>query len=272
MTTDPATDQDEKLLETWRSWLEDIRGEVADLLFRRYVFQEVDAIVAANPLVQKPSHFYDLVSDSYVAIQLMAIRRQLDTDERCQSLARIVQGMEKNPGVLTRKRFVQGYPPSAPRGSVPRREGVPSKGGEPLKRLLDSPGDYDFDAWAGAGADCFPPERAKAVFDELKEKTERVRAWIDRRLAHHDRREPSSPTVADLDAAIEALREATEKVYLLLRQTSIDLEPADAAPEWRDIFTVAWITPDADAAGPRGQPEGGDGSTNGSGSDRPVAT
>ncbi len=70
-------------LEKWNIWLDEIHNDIREILFVRYVFQEIRGIVGSNPKIQVPSLFYDLLlgicaiavaSGRYSICQLLSLR------------------------------------------------------------------------------------------------------------------------------------------------------------------------------------------------------
>src|SRR5262245_55027308 len=100
---------DDEQWARWNGWLEKIREDVEDALFRRRIFQDVRAMIDENPLIRRVSSFWDWMAGVYEDSAAMAVRRQLDNRNDSVSLVRLLTEIRRDPQVLSRSRFVALY-------------------------------------------------------------------------------------------------------------------------------------------------------------------
>jgi hypothetical protein len=107
-------------------------------------------------------------------------------------------------------------------------------------------GQATFDAhFAGEVGDHLDPGIVGADLNELRETSKTVEKYVDRYIAHTDRKGlKTPPTFGDIDKAIDAIGDLFRKYALLLTGESwATLEPI-AQHDWLAIFRQAWIRAD----------------------------
>jgi hypothetical protein len=210
---------DDERWKRWTEWLETILEDVQNALIYRKIFAEVRAIIDANPRIQKASSFYEWMAGVYADSGLMAVRRQVDLDERSVSLARLLIDIRKSPQVLSRARFVALYRPE-----------------------MQGAAEREFDSYVGAGAQHVDPKDVQTDLSALKKRTEDVEHYGTKRIAHLDEKGPTTvPTMGELEAALDLLRALLRKYMLLIRAVSYH-EP-EWVYDWKAIFREPWIPP-----------------------------
>ena len=114
----------------------------------------------------------------------------------------------------------------------------PDEEREEWKRL----GERDFAKYFGGKiGDSLDPQ----LINEDVEKLERVFAdssgFTDRRLAHLDKREPTSiPMHSEIESWCQTLNDVLRKYMLLLRAVDYKIEPV-LQHDWKIIFRAAWL-------------------------------
>jgi hypothetical protein len=104
-----------------------------------------------------------------------------------------------------------------------------------------------FDALAGVGAAQFPAQRAVDDLGEMHERAAKVKRFVDRYVAHIDRRGlalDDAPNLRELHEAIDLIRELYIRYHeLLTRWADAQVELSLDISDWRDPLKLAWITP-----------------------------
>lgn len=210
--------QDDLAFSEWGKWIESTCQEVTNLLRSRYIFSEVQKMIRANPRIQKSSAFYDWLARVYATDAAIAIRRQLDTDERSVSLARLLQAIRDNPEVLSRKRFLA----------------------RPTT-IFEEEDNETFNMLCGEGTAHIDPMIPCIDLCQLRCRAEPLRRYVNLRIAHTSRNAPNTiPTFADLDQCIDLLEKLAVKYRQLLRHECgplLRVFPYD----WKRIFRQPWI-------------------------------
>lgn len=212
-----------RLFKKWNRWLDLIYADIQGLLVNQHIFREVQTIVKANPKLQIPSSFYEWMGVSYAASIAVGIRRQLDTDSRSVSLARLLMEMRQRPGIITRRRFRSFYR------------------GHPVAEQFSN---RDFDRLAGRGKDHVGIGIFKGDLSRLKQAGRRLRRFVNKRVAHFDQRKfKNPPTYKEVDQCLEVMETLLKKYVLMLRaEAHMNILPTWQY-DWKAIFRVPWIPP-----------------------------
>jgi hypothetical protein len=80
----------ENLIKELVDSFEPIESEVIRMMGNRGVFQEIVEISKKNPQINKGNSFWDLFKESYVALMVSAVCRQVDSDPRSASLINLL--------------------------------------------------------------------------------------------------------------------------------------------------------------------------------------
>lgn len=212
-------ERDQKFKQ-WQECLDKIYSEIQGLLINRYIFLEVQKIIKSNPKIQIGSAFYDWIGIIYPAAMVMGVRRQLDTRSDSISLARLLADIEKNPEILSRKRYLSLYEGSALPIEVPEKE---------------------FDGLAGSGAPHIDPKNVLEDLRNMEDKASKIRKFANKRIAHFGKSSfQDFPTFGDLDECLDLLEELLKKYMLLLRAQGGDILPSFLY-DWKKIFRYPWI-------------------------------
>lgn len=209
--------------EKWKRWLvDDICGEIVELVTNKHIFWKIQDMIKRNPNIQKQNSFYRFIGQTYYDYGVIGVRRQIKFDTCSISFVRLLKEIIETPCVLSRKRFVNLY-------------------------LIDMKDEANkiFDQWfSGRCTDHIDPNMVRQDLDELKKHGGKLEEFADRRVAHHDRRTPKTiPTYSELDTAIDCLKKLTRKYRLLVTADDIgeDLVARFIEDYWEEIFSQPWI-------------------------------
>ena len=209
---------DDELFTKWDGWLDDILADVRGLLVSQDIFWEVQKIIEANPCIHTPSLFYKWMAGIYGSSVTVGIRRQQDGDRDSVTLRRLLEEIQDNPQVLSRDRYVALY-------------------GEDARDF----GHRDFDRIAGQGRSHIDPEMVINDLVQLERETQKVKGYVDRRIAHMDRRAPKGlPTLGEVDECLSLFKELLQKYLLIFRATTYEILPVRDY-DWKQIFREPWI-------------------------------
>ena len=205
----------------WQNWLGQIEVELVQLVWSKSVYLDWYKIVTDNPEISQNNHFWEWLEKNHVESTLMGIRRQTDSGSHAISMIKLIRDIEKNSSLLNRVFYQSLYPPE-------------------LQHLADE----QFDNILGPKSDHYPQTSAKEDVCSLEILGKSVRSYINRRLAHFDRRPPSSVgTLDDLHQGITTLETLFSGYRLVLKAESGPLLPI-VEYDWKAIFSVPWIKPD----------------------------
>jgi AbiU2 len=223
----PRPKSDAKV-DKWTRWIERIHDEVIEEIFtNRAAFVEVTTTLDANPKIPW-SDILDYWVGNYGRSQAVAVRRQTDTNPQSVTLRVLLAELEADRHRITREWWVGQF----------------EWGHQGL-------GDRNFDQWAyldpDAPADSETGTELSALrirhdIERLEAAASSIREHVDKVIAHSDRKRPATtPTFADLDAAIDVLGDVFTSYYCLLTLNS--LVKLDATPQYDRLgpFRLPWI-------------------------------
>lgn len=170
-----------------------------------------------------PSAIFEAFGTWYTVTQAVAVRRQLDRDQRSVSLANLLADMAEHADVMTRARHLALW-------------GDGEDWQEPANR--------NFDRFSTEAA--LDPAVPSADLAELESVAEIMRRYVNKAVAHLDQDGLDElPTYSDLNAAIDLIGELLRKYTSLLEATIIgELEPV-IQYDWKAPFRHPWLPDEA---------------------------
>lgn len=207
-------------------WLRILNDELIEMRVNQHIYEEVRQIVHENPSVQEPADFYEWMFKMYTWSQAATLRRLVDAHRDCISFRRLLVNLKLNPGVLTRSRFKAMF--------VDRD-------------YTEHDADELFDQLVGPGKEYPETPDLDAELDLLTRKTKKLVDFVDRRVAHRDRGNiQETPTIDDLNAAIDHLEDLLRKYWNLFRGFDTPQLLPIWQYDWRSVFTSPWIQAQAE--------------------------
>lgn len=208
-------------------WLEVITKDLQILLLNQYIFHELQKIVEQNPrFADSPGLFTQWMASNYAQATAVGIRRFAKYNEKDKdsvSLLRFLNEVKNHPDLITRQTHLQLY---QGKGAYPHM------------------GHSVFDGVAGEGNDLLPTSLIERQIDDLKKSVHDVEKYVDRRIAHYDRRAPKIPTFGDLSAALASMGKIVILYGLLLTGQSMSQLLPTIQFDWMSIFQFPWMEPD----------------------------
>ncbi len=210
-------------VEKWIGWLENkIRPEVLTIYWQRHVYRTVADITSNRQPHLPDSHFFDYLRDTYAITQAVAVRRQAEQSPRVISLGTLLAEVVGDSERLTRQRFVSQYDPDDQ-----------ARGEEAFT-----------DHFGGVVGEHLDPALVAADLDRLTAESERVVTYVDKNIAHLDRRPVGDlPLFEDLNTAIDVVGDMFKRYVLLLTASSYAQLVPVAQERWEAVFDEPWIIP-----------------------------
>ena len=175
------------------------------------------------------------MASTFVRATAVGIRSQAKTSEESISLRRFLREVQKYPWLVSREHYISLY-----------------AGKEAW--LVDS-GQRKFDQLAGEGSVHIPLAIVEEHLHELTQGVEAIEHYVDRRIAHYDRRglAQPTPTFSVLTDSLKTLENIIVLYWEFLKGNSRRESPrrgpsrATMLPpildDWEDIFRFPWIPP-----------------------------
>jgi hypothetical protein len=205
-------------------WLDVILKDVQDLLLDDHIFWEFQKLVDANPkFKESPGLFTQWMASSFIQATATGVRRQAKINDDSSSLARFLAEVEKYPNLVSRAHYMSLY-----------------AGKEPWHVEM---GEHDFDNVAGAGAAQLPIDLIRQHIADLKTAVDGIEHYVDRRVAHYDKRglAKPTPTFADLTDALATLERLVILYWRLLKGASNTNLLPTILFDWQQIFRFVWL-------------------------------
>lgn len=212
------------MLETkWDSMFKEIDIYLTKIMESRFFFQKFIEIIENNAELPENNHFLVWIWENYLYSNSMGVRRLMDHDKRTNSLYNLLDEIKTNPEILSRKRYASLF------------EDTGFKNDDTLINSF-------FDKLVGEGKEHIQPDDVRDDIEILEKKYEKLRKYINMRIAHIDRSKLKKvPTIRDLDECIVWLEELFKKYYAIFYAGSYtSLVPIPQYP-WKDIFKIPWI-------------------------------
>ena len=214
-------------------WLKELEGRIRRLRDDQRVWEKLQAMIAANPALHRPSDFYRWLQDMYVAGMAMAIRRLVDEHDKAVSFVRFLRLVKENPNIVSRARY--------------RRLFEQDRHGQ--FEVLQELGEFDnyvdafYDDLVAPGVDAPDPRDVNTEITTLKKVTKRLAVFATKVIAHADEPKPTNlPKFVEVGIAIEKFEELLKRYVALTRAATISVgSVAQYDPE--AIFRVPWIPP-----------------------------
>lgn len=214
--------QNDELYETWDKWFDELGAQVTQLFKQRQIYYEVREIVQNNPRAHEPGDFFYWLSVWYSSSMAVAVRKQSDQSPNSISFRRLLADIKDHPEVISRTRFKQLF--------VYGREGL---------------ADLDFDRYVGAGREFIDTAVVEKEIGELEAKTDKIRRYVNKRVAHHDKKEfDDVPKYSDLDEAIDFIGTLYKRYFFIFRCASPGELLPDRGYDWKKVFRHPWLTND----------------------------
>ena len=196
-----------------------IREDIRGLLISRFIFKEVQRIIASNPAIQIESSFYEWMGYVYITHAVVGVRRHFDKDSRSLSLLQFLEAVEKYSSDFTKKRFQRLYP-------QPLRTDVAPK---------------VFRKFSGNRLDHVNPAIVRKDIRALRKAVRRISHFTNKRVAHLDKSKfRALPNFNQLDNSLDELERLVKKYILLFFAEDTNLVPIWQY-DWKQIFRHRWI-------------------------------
>jgi hypothetical protein len=211
--------------DRWVQWIKKVRIDLKSALVDRTVFRRFSDIVGENRewiAEHYGGRFCEFVARAHVARIASAVRRHSRSHRDAITLTGILEQMEKCAGQFTFDFF---------------RERFPSGGEDHFTQRAT----FKYVSQDGRVAS---EALIRHDIEDLHELTTKVEAFVDKELAHLDRKGLATPaTFNDLDSALDALDRMACRYLTLLTGGYRDTLAGTIQDPWEEIFTVPLIKP-----------------------------
>lgn len=203
-------------ISKWQKEIEEITGEVEDLLYSKYHAEELEKIIKGNDFVkQHIGSFWEHYKLNYTFFIISKIWHQIDKDSDSLSLINLLKDLLDNHRLITKNWWVSQGP-----------------------NALSS---EEFEEKFGKG-DYLDPTIINEDIKNLEEAAKEIKLFRHKNIGHKDNTGmfPSSISNTKVQEAMNQIEILVIKYQLLLTQSGYDsLTPV--ADDWQIAFTEPWI-------------------------------
>lgn len=192
--------------------IDTVSNEISDLLHHEDVFQNRVKTQVKNV----DPYVLELISQSHYSFVLSAIRRQLGTDNSEISLMNILIKLKQNCLVITEQWYAETW--------LKDSSLLTSAEDQTVKIFVENIPHSEFKEHFGINGH-LDASIVESDIEKLRVTTEKIKLYVDRRIAHRDRNVPDSIETAAYLEALNTLDLIATKYILLLKQIGITLKP-----------------------------------------------
>ena len=223
-------------IQRWRRWYKRIEHELYALCTRRAVYERTAEIVRANPAIDRPGEFLDLIVSGYATYMTMGLRRLCQKQDKnprrkIVSLRALLQEIHEMPTALTRYRVrynrgrARGGPPAAHDQLVNQRE-------------------LDAMPWMGPSHVC--PDKVMGEIIRLDSLFAPWDTYVNKHMAHNDWRNlRRSRTFPELNRLLDFVVDIALTCKLHLEDAILagSGRPYEASllEDWEAVLRIPWL-------------------------------
>lgn len=210
---------DKKAFEKWNGWCDSIKNDITILQHFKQIQDYLFEIVTANADHIDKNHggiFRNFIRECYGCYIAVGVRRLVkpSSDKNSITLIRLLEQIKNCSNQFTYKFYLEMYP-------INDREWQKSV----------------FNNFSDDGI-IISESKIKTDIEELEEISKKVCDFVDRRIAHTDKKASNNITFKDITDPLEPMEKVFCKYYLLLTGWSaLSLTPA-IQYNWKQIFKV----------------------------------
>jgi hypothetical protein len=208
-----------------KEWLDCIDGNVTEAVDNQHMFWEVKEIIRSNPKLQNASSdFYRWMDLMFAHSTVLAVRRQLDHDERSVSLYLFLVELKKFPALISRSYHRSLY-------------------SGPSAEVADHQAKSTYDREVGENADELNVNTIQQEIDSLNTASENLRDYANHAVAHTNALglERPVPSFRDLGEWLALLEKLVLRYVLLLNASRRDSLVSEFQDDWKRVFRIPWI-------------------------------
>lgn len=204
----------------WVRWVSTIKQEAITLCHHRFLYSELQRMARENPELQIESAFWEFFAVSYASYAAAAVRRLVKGNNDSISFSGLLKDLAENPREITLSTYRRLYD------------------GSDVEGLAED----DFRQFSDESGIGINVSMVLADLDRLKEVSETIEGFADRRIAHIDKRAPVSiPTFKELDECIDEIERLACKYRSVICAVSSDTMCPTIQGDYLEIFRLKWI-------------------------------
>lgn len=185
-----------------------ISNQISDLLHKEDVYQK--RIVPQIRNKSLDTYSANAIANNHYSAVMVAIRRQLGTQRQEISLLNLLKKLEKNNKLITIKWYCKEWL---------KDSSLLKNSEDELKSFVKNLPAAEFEEYFGISI--LKKNIVKRDIAKLKSATKKIKLFVDKRLAHYDKKGPKSIKEKDYLKALKSIEQITKKYILLLEQSGV---------------------------------------------------
>ena len=216
---------DDPRIVKWTGWCENtIKDNVLTMYLHRDTWREVSKIIEDNGQLPD-SYWWQFMWDTYAVTQAVAVRREADIHKDVASLGKLIQEIRDDPSRITREFWI----------------GLWDTDDELMLRRAQQGWTKQY---AGSMGTHLDPAIPSADSDALTAVASKVKAYVDRHVAHADASAASAGvtvTLSEVHDAIDVVGDLFKRYYNLLTASSYGSLVPLIQHNWKAVFREPWL-------------------------------
>ncbi|MCQ3944274.1 MAG: hypothetical protein DPW11_00630 [bacterium] len=195
------------IIERLRSDIDTIQDEMTSLLHSEDMFRN-----RLIPLVEKAS--VDVSSkrtlyQAHYTTMLLGVRRQLGRDAEEISLLKLLEKLKENHNLITKSWYSEEW----------LKDSSLESDNSTLSEFIAAIPNGEFEEYFGQ--EYLSSEIVDKDIEKLTQATESIKTFVDKRLAHRDKKDPEIVKEEEYKSALQTLEKLISKYILLLKQVGM---------------------------------------------------
>lgn len=213
-------------LREFQQQLERCHKEAVQVSFRHSMWKRLRSMVADAPWATEPRDIWWLITESHLQAVSLWVRRSIDNDSKAFSIYKLLGRVASGEVQLTREHYVSVV--------LDNTESTD-------REFWRARANKDFDGWASAGVPVIPREVAARHQRLLERVCCPVKDYVDRRLAHFDRRTVDPVHIRQIDRAFAGILSAHKRYHLMLTGVNYGIDEPILRLGWESPLTMPWL-------------------------------
>lgn len=206
-------------MEKWINWIQNHRSslinEITDLCHKKQVFLGLAEIVDGNNNLNKDGIFLRSVDENYYECLIIGIRRLMKPDEKSISLMELLEDMEENNTLISRK-FYRTI----------------DLGASDIVKEISLVNIFGKN-------ECIQKKEISSYIQRLK-KYEFIIIYADDKIAHLGKKKLKKPTIEEAHRALDLIEEIIKRYVVVLTGRGFQSFTPVIQGNWKKVFDKPW--------------------------------
>lgn len=201
--------------------LSNINGRLCNVITDQFIWEHLNQRLRDNADIGRPGDYFNWLTQNHFCTLGARLRAMTEVSRESITLGNVLKNLAERNYIVTRQQYLGMYD----KGHFP--PGYPD---ECFDRICRRTGCREY-----------PKERAIAFQQRLEKSMRPVRIWVDKRVAHWDRKEPNNVRLFEFRWAISVSVATYRHLARLIEACDVDFHPhALLSHNWSIPLTFSW--------------------------------